>query len=1152
MGFIVLLYGRGGFGKSTLLRRYRDIALKENQDAFFSKITVSDVVDWEFAIEGRRSLFNPPKGQEIDAVDYLKLVCSRLALALAKKPQEFKRSQLAFKELEKLKKDANEVLNRMQKDEHYTSLRALAGPGAMILLRWISPRIGQTLDSAKITAKVEEVIGKGADLGAEQLIQLHSKLKDKLGSKLTDYLEPELRLGLALGEDLREFARNFPLLIFFDTYEEIDEGDHLLRTVMAAAGLRVGWVLAGRDNLWGGPEQRARSTALEYSYKDIVPPDRILPIDLNVGGGGAFTIADIVKYFAQMRKTVRYKPPLPAVTEEDAARILDLTQGVPLAVKVAAGLYVETSDLSIVTAKTESKRKIVDELVRRYLLHTRDDQSDRSRLYGLALLRRADNAIAIASALQLTPEQTETSYASELSRLHRRYSFIFAEKEQPLLHQEVRYFIRLWMLEHRKLPEIVSVSERLKEVQEATFKKLEERRQYSSLRERLEDDEWVGLYLDLAEQFFWLDPVEGVDYILPFMLAAAIYRRDSNQDAIEIGKFFDKEIPQPYRRRWAWAMQSLYRVTSYNPSRDEFSSLQELEKLIHQRCPHFLLSFLPDNFQKELRGSFLLATWRSPRGKNVEKALKYYEMALNQLRNDEEFREATAEAANRVAIKLIDEKNSKEGVLILDRAIELSPKISFLYYNRGLTHVKLEKYQEAIPDFDYAIELNPSFASSYNARGNALLNLYEYEKAIVDYNRAIELEREEPAGYYNRGRAYDKLKEYQRAIADFTNAVELDFRRGSVRNKKLLKGATYLARGRVYSKLKDYQLAITDYKNALGSYDQINEVRSQKAETYLARGQAYVKLGMYQDAIADFNTVINLDPEYNHVGYKNKGLALYALQRYQEAINTFYKALQVGAGCDECLNSLAKAHKALHSIDEPTSVQIGTIEKDYQLIIDDYSHIIKLNPTDINSIINRGATYLLTLRFQAALADINCALELDSNNKAAVLCRIAIFYSIGNYLEALADIDRLLRIKGINKEELRSKRALILNYLERYDEFIEEFKQLLKNDPDDVDDLYNLAVAANLLKRDAASQIYFDKARATLLLDILNSENHGSALYGLGGLEAITGATEQALNHLQEAIKIENFAVVWASHDPAWKSLHSNPDFLKIISTNIT
>jgi hypothetical protein len=86
------------------------------------------------------------------------------------------------------------------------------------------------------------------------MFQIRTKLGDKMGSKLGDFLEPGLVLGLSLGRDLYEFARNYPLLIFFDTYEEIAIADQLLRVVMGAAGLRVGWVLAGHDNLWGGSE----------------------------------------------------------------------------------------------------------------------------------------------------------------------------------------------------------------------------------------------------------------------------------------------------------------------------------------------------------------------------------------------------------------------------------------------------------------------------------------------------------------------------------------------------------------------------------------------------------------------------------------------------------------------------------------------------------------------------------------------------------------------------------------------------------------------------------------------------------------------------------------------------------------------------------
>src|SRR4051812_30626545 len=47
---VVLLYGRGGFGKSTLLRRYLDTVAEENQIPLLSLILPSQIIDWEFAI----------------------------------------------------------------------------------------------------------------------------------------------------------------------------------------------------------------------------------------------------------------------------------------------------------------------------------------------------------------------------------------------------------------------------------------------------------------------------------------------------------------------------------------------------------------------------------------------------------------------------------------------------------------------------------------------------------------------------------------------------------------------------------------------------------------------------------------------------------------------------------------------------------------------------------------------------------------------------------------------------------------------------------------------------------------------------------------------------------------------------------------------
>src|SRR5712692_10062204 len=168
-------------------------------------------------------------------------------------------------------------------------LRGLTVEAIRGAVRTYIPGSGVVVDNPSIKAATDEA----AKLTQEQISRVHDRLRDKLGNKLGDYLDAALRLGLALVHDLHDFARNVPLLICFDTYEEIDEGDRLLRVVMRAAGLRVGWVLTGRDNLWAGPGQTDRSIAVEYGYKEIVPADRGLAIDFNAGGVGAFTLSDI-------------------------------------------------------------------------------------------------------------------------------------------------------------------------------------------------------------------------------------------------------------------------------------------------------------------------------------------------------------------------------------------------------------------------------------------------------------------------------------------------------------------------------------------------------------------------------------------------------------------------------------------------------------------------------------------------------------------------------------------------------------------------------------------------------------------------------------------------------------------------------------------
>lgn len=802
---LVLLYGRGGFGKSTLLKHYRDIALETERH-----LLVSDIVDWESEAQGKLALFNPPAGQEVDASAYYHFLHSKLAKTLHKTPKDFKHYQATSSQVEAAKKQANTVLERLQlqNDDRYAELRGLT---IDILSNLIGSFAPYPLNKIATNAQVKDTVKAGIKLAPELLAQVHAKLQAELGSKLAYYLDAATQLGLALGQDLNTFARNMPILIFFDTYEEVDNADLLLRIVMGAAGLRVGWVLAGRDNLWAGTEQRHRSLAKEYGYKEIISADRSLAIDFNVSGTGAFTSSAIQNYFGQVCTLAQYEPPLPSITAAQAEQIYEVTQGIPLAISIAANLYLETSDLELVLAEPDTKtqpggrqRDIVEQMIERYLLHAQDDQNERRKIYGLALLRRADNPPAVAVAIGLSETEAKTEYDRELSRLHRRYSFIFTEKAQPSLHQEVRHFLRLWLLERCQEPNIMDLNTQLKTVHETHLQQLETDRQYPSLQDRLKDDEWVNVYLELAEQQFWLDPVIGVRVLLPCMLAAAIYRRDLNKDAAELGAFFAKRIPAPYCDWWQWASQGLTASTGRDSSTQALSGLQHLAQLAEERGIAFPI-FVPES-RNELEAALWWRLGEAYVGNNAEKAkaLEWYEKALTRLSDNSNLRKAAADVAYNRAYELYEARKYAESLPILDRAIELNRNDVRVYYFRGSAYRNLKKYELAIADYTQIIKLEPNEAYAYDSRGRVYRSLKEYKSALADFNQAITLDPGDTYAYISRGLVYRKQKEYESAIFDFNNALTLD------PNDAL----TYRNRGFTYLWLKNQSQASIDYHDA--------------------------------------------------------------------------------------------------------------------------------------------------------------------------------------------------------------------------------------------------------------------------------------------------------------------------------------------------
>ena len=81
-----------------------------------------------------------------------------------------------------------------------------------------------------------------------------------------------------------------------------------------------------------------------------------------------------------------------------------------------------------------------------------------------------------------------------------------------------------------------------------------------------------------------------------------------------------------------------------------------------------------------------------------------------------------------------------------------------------------------------AIQLNPKLSDAYNNRGAAYGREGEYDKAIADFNKAIQLDPNFAVAYHNRGVAYKSKGEQDRATADFAKEKELQNRNIKIEN----------------------------------------------------------------------------------------------------------------------------------------------------------------------------------------------------------------------------------------------------------------------------------------------------------------------------------------------------------------------------------
>jgi tetratricopeptide (TPR) repeat protein len=262
------------------------------------------------------------------------------------------------------------------------------------------------------------------------------------------------------------------------------------------------------------------------------------------------------------------------------------------------------------------------------------------------------------------------------------------------------------------------------------------------------------------------------------------------------------------------------------------------------------------------------------------------------------------------------------------------------------------------------------------------------------------------------------------------------------------------------------------------------------------------------------------------------------------ALEQLAQALEAMPGADDCPADRAAAYlftgnahmlqsSAAEAADAATTAATATA-------VAAYTHALELDgaaqlPFAWAIYANRGVAYQAQEEYEAALADLDRALELNPEAPWAYIHRANTYRAIGDYESALADLQRALDLASDSSDGWLSRayasRGLIYHNMGQYDQALADYSRAIELDPDSPEVYLNRGgTYANMAQFQAALADY-DRV-------VELSPGDADAYYNRGTVYAIIEQYEPALRDLDRALELKpEFAQVYGNRGLVYKAL---------------
>jgi tetratricopeptide (TPR) repeat protein len=940
---VVLVYGLGGIGKSTLLRRYGEIAAEDAQAATGrgKRGLLAASVDWESEQRLRAADF------VLDGGPPVWVVLDRIYRALGEAAGTSKRDtaftektfgpfRLQVTHLPELAEDVRRTFPGGEPKEVTSAadieavLQAI-GRGAAVAAGAHPAAVLAAAPAAKGVAGAGHL---ARDAWGAFRQRRHGPVPEQAYRLVLRRVE---ELVDTFARCLRRLSDRRPVMIMLDTCELIPGSQEYLRRAMRASGPRVLWVIGMR--LDPDPEFAGQVHGEVARYRQAIRDSR-----LRVAPLGRFSDDTISEYFDRE---------LPGRLGADVPphAVARVTRGIPLAVSLVCDLLKAGQDAEAALRPVPEPGKpsaVVRWLAERYLIHALTCaplRADVPMLYGLALLHsdRLDPDL-LAALWDIDPGEV----AEKIAGLAARHDFVLYGTRR--LHDDVRDAVRLHLLD-----DALRIAQRpMNQRAAAHLSRRLTGLRLTGIEAQLASEEWQSLATALLWHTFWAGNRAGIDLLCDLLPAAGVLAEPFGVALLDVAQFF-LPVLNSQEKRTVTVLAALVRLSLRRPgagttpggeeSRDALAVLENRHDLEG--------SVLAADNPRAVYLSLLAAKYAWCVADPPEDALKALEHAAGALPGPHDLPGATSRALARLAERLANDmlfvtpwklRASPGGLRATELATRHNPASSTAWWLLAVARCELGDYEGDLAASEEAIRLDPGLALAHNSRGVALARSGRFQEAWQEYDEAVRLAPDYVVAQTNRAGMLARFGRLQEALDASEEAIRLQPRYAPARS----------SRARALRLLGRFQ-------DSLNTCDEAFRIDPESVPAHNGRGLALHYLGQTHDALDAFGAATRLDPA-DAWAHANRSLPLRRLGRFHDALDACDTAVRLDPG-----NSWAHVHRGL------ALQALGRIED----ALDAHDNAIRIDPGDDWPHTSRAKCLITLGRPAEARASLQHVIELS-------------------------------------------------------------------------------------------------------------------------------------------------------------------------------